>query len=152
MGAIYHCLDEADIERIMGSPWSMVASDGTVMAFGEGVPHPRSYGTFPRVLGHYVRERGVLSLEEAVRKMTSFPAQRVGLNERGVLRTGMIADLVIFDPETVLDRATYARPHQYPVGIETVIVNGRLVVNEGEMTAERPGRVLRGAAFRRTTD
>ena len=88
VGAIYHCLDETDVKRIMAFPWSMVASDGTVMPFGEGVPHPRSYGTFPRVLGHYVREQGVLSLEEAVRKMTSFPAQRAGLNERGVLRDG----------------------------------------------------------------
>lgn len=148
VSAIYHCLDEADVERIMASPWSMVASDGTVIPFGEGVPHPRSYGTFPRVLGRYVRERGVLGLEDAVRKMTSFPAQRVGLAGRGALREGMYADLVIFDPETVIDRATFEKPHQYPDGIEAVIVNGRVVFENGSLTAERPGRVLRGAAYR----
>jgi N-acyl-D-aspartate/D-glutamate deacylase len=121
----------------------MHASDGTVLTFGDGVPHPRSYGTFPRVLGHYVRELGVIGLEEAVRKMTSLPAQRAGLADRGLIRPGAVADLVIFDPERVLDVATFVKPHQYPVGIERVIVGGRTVFDGKSMTGERPGRVLR---------
>ena len=105
---------------------------------------PRSYGTFQRVLGVYVRERGVLTLEDAVRKMTSLPAQRAGLVHRGVLRPGLAADLLIFNPAAVRDRATFLEPHQYPEGIETVIVNGEIVLHQGSLTGRRPGRVLRG--------
>ncbi|HLA38589.1 MAG TPA: D-aminoacylase [Candidatus Glassbacteria bacterium] len=140
---IYHCLQEEDVERIIRYPAAMVASDGTVLAFGDGVPHPRSYGTFPRVLGIYVREKGVIGLEEAVRKMTSLPAQRAGLYRRGILRPGAFADLVLFDPATVADRATFLQPHQYPAGIEKVIVNGRLVFDGRALTEQRPGRVIR---------
>ncbi len=104
--------------------------------------HPRSYGTFPRVLGKYVREEGVLTLEEAVRKMSGLPAERFGLADRGVIREGAWADLVLFDANTVIDRATFGDPHQYPAGIPYVIVNGQVVIDGGEHTGALPGRVL----------
>ncbi|NIR78963.1 MAG: amidohydrolase family protein, partial [Gemmatimonadetes bacterium] len=104
---------EDDVEAIMAHPWTMIGSDGRLVALGDGHPHPRWYGTFPRVLGHYARERGVLELEEAVRKMTALPAERIGLRERGQLRAGWYADVVVFDPERVIDRATFEEPHQY---------------------------------------
>ncbi len=140
---VYHCLNEEDIIRIMQHPAVMHASDGTVMKFGDGVPHPRSYGTFPRVLGHYVRKLGVITLEDAIRKMTSLPAQRAGLMDRGIIRPGAVADLTLFDPERVIDKATFVKPHQYPVGIERVIVGGITVFDGSKMTGERPGRVIR---------
>ena len=143
VSCIYHVLDEVDVERIMRHPCTMIASDGTVLPFGSGVPHPRSYGTFPRVLGEYVRERGVLTLEDAIRKMTSLPAQRASLVDRGVIRPGMAADLVVFDPAAVKDRATFLNPHQYPEGIETVIVNGEIVLEVGRLADRRPGKVIR---------
>ena len=141
--AIYHALDEADLERIMRHPQTMIASDGRLTRPGQGHPHPRWYGTFPRVLGRYVREEGVLSLEEAIRKMTSMPASAIGLTDRGVIAEGMAADLVVFDPETVLDRATFEDPHQYPEGIDFVVVNGTVTLEEGRYLDERPGLVLR---------
>ncbi|HSP17351.1 MAG TPA: D-aminoacylase [Thermoanaerobaculia bacterium] len=140
---IFHAMSEDDVIRILRHPATMIASDGEVPVFGKNSPHPRSYGTFVRVLGVYVREKQVLTLEDAVRKMTSLPAGRVGLRDRGLLRPGMKADLVIFDPATVADRATYANPHQYAVGVSHVVVNGVLVVDEGKVTGARPGRVLR---------
>lgn len=140
---VYHVMDEGDVERIMAHPWTAIASDGSLQRPGNGVPHPRAYGTFPRVLGHYVRERGVLSLPEAVRKMTALPAKRLGLTDRGRIAEGLVADLTIFDPATVRDRATFTAPHQYPEGIPYVIVNGVPVVDRGAFTAARPGRVLR---------
>ncbi len=141
--AIYHVLDEADVERIMKHPWTAIGSDGRLTQPGEGHPHPRWYGTFPRVLGQYVRERGVLTLEDAVRKMTSLPADRMGLTDRGRLVEGAWADIAVFDSATVIDRATFEAPHQYPAGIPFVIVNGAVVVNADAFTAARPGRVLR---------
>lgn len=141
---VYHAMSEQDLERVMRHPATMIASDGWVQIFGEGVPHPRSYGTFPRVLGVYVRERGVITLEDAVRKMTSFPAQRLRLNDRGILRPGLKADLTIFDPARVRDMATFEQPHQYAEGISSVIVNGQLVFDGKMMTSARPGQVLRG--------
>jgi N-acyl-D-amino-acid deacylase len=141
--AIYHVLDEGDVERILRHPWTAVASDGRLNRLGDGHPHPRAYGTFPRVLGHYVRTQRVLPLEEAVRKMTSLPAMRLGLRTRGRVAEGMHADLVVFDPATVSDRATFEAPHQYPVGIDHVIVNGTPVVDAGRFTDARAGRVLR---------
>jgi N-acyl-D-amino-acid deacylase len=148
ISCVYHNMDEADVERILRHPACMVGSDGTVLEYGAGVPHPRSYGTFSRILGVYVREKKVLSLEEAVRKMTSLPAQRMNLHDRGLLRPGMMADLVIFDPDRIIDRATFTDPHQYPDGIEYVFVNGKMVVERGAMTKERPGRALRGPGVR----
>lgn len=144
--AIYHAISEKDIERIMRYPNTMIASDGGIMAMGKDVPHPRNYGTFARVLGVYVRERGVLTLEDAVRKMTSLPANRMGLRDRGLIREGMIADLVLFDPATVADKATFLDPHQYAVGVTHVWVNGIAVLADGSMTGNRPGRVLYGPA------
>jgi dihydroorotase/N-acyl-D-amino-acid deacylase len=144
--AIYHAIDEPDVVRIMQSPYSMVASDGEIPVFGQASPHPRSYGTFARVLGVYVREKHVLSLEEAVRKMSGYPAQRLKLWDRGIVRPGMKADLIVFDPATVADRARYDKPHQYSVGVRDVIVNGKFALRENTVTAERPGRVLYGPA------
>lgn len=141
--AIYHALDEGDVEAILAHPFTAVASDGRLTQPGEGHPHPRWYGTFPRVLSRYVRERGVLDLEEAVRKMTSLPADRLGLPERGRIAPGAFADLVVFDPETVEDRATFQDPHQYPAGIPWVVVNGVVTVDDGTFVDVRPGRVLR---------
>jgi dihydroorotase/N-acyl-D-amino-acid deacylase len=144
---VFHAMSEEDVERILASPLTMVASDGEIPVFGRGAPHPRSYGTFARVLGVYVREKGLLTLEEAVRKMTSFPAARLGLLDRGLVRPGMKADLVVFDPATIRDRATFEEPHQYAEGVSLVVVNGEIVLDGERMTGARPGRVLRGPAF-----
>ena len=146
--AIYHAMDEADVERIMRHPVTAIGSDGGVSVFGQSVPHPREYGTFARVLGRYVREREVLTLEEAVRKMSGATAQRLGLQDRGVLREGLFADIAVFDPATIQDRATFAEPHQYAEGVEYVLVNGTLVVDGGRHTGARPGRVLHGPGQR----
>ena len=143
-------LSEQDIERIIKHPATMIASDGNipgpVLDIVSGVPHPRAFGTFPRVLGHYVRERKMLGLNEALHKMTALPARRLGLADRGSLREGMKADLVVFDPERVRDTSTLDEPKQYPEGIPIVIVNGEIVFDNGAMTAARPGRVLYGRA------
>lgn len=147
--AIYHAIDEADVERIMRHPQTMIASDGGIPVFGVDVPHPRSYGTFARVLGRYVRERGAITLEDAVRKMTSLPANRMGLTDRGLIRPGMTADLVLFDPATIADRATFLEPHQYATGVFYVWVNGTAVLADGNMTGKLPGRVLYGPARQR---
>jgi N-acyl-D-amino-acid deacylase len=145
--AIFHAISEEDVERILAAPFTMVASDGEIPAFGQGAPHPRSYGTFARVLAVYVREQRLLTLEDAIRKMTSLPAARLGLADRGLLRPGMKADLVVLDPATVRDRASYEKPHQYAEGVSLVLVNGEPVLDGDRMTGARPGRVLRGPAF-----
>jgi len=147
-GGIFHAIGEEDLLRIMRHPASMIASDGGVIVFGEARPHPRSYGTFARVLSEYVRERGTLTLEEAVRKMSAFPAQRMGLHDRGVIRPGMAADLAVFDAARVRDPATFAEPHQYAEGFSLVVVNGEIVLENGRVTDARPGRVLYGPARR----
>ena len=141
---IFHAIDETDLERILRHPATMIASDGEVPIFGRASPHPRSYGTFARVLAVYVRERNTLTLADAVRRMSAFPAQRLGLHDRGVLRPGMKADLVIFEPDRVRDTATFERPHQYAEGFTIVITNGTIVYRDGQMTAARPGVVLYG--------
>ncbi len=142
-------LDEADLRRALTHPHVMVGSDGSALAvdgqLATGKPHPRSYGTFPRVLGRYARDERVLSLEAAVFKMTGLPARRLGLRDRGVLAVGAKADVVVFDAATVADRATYEDPHRYAAGIGHVLVNGRVVVADGEHTGALPGRVLRPA-------
>lgn len=143
---IFHAIDEKDLERIIACPLTMIASDGEVPIFGKASPHPRSYGTFARVLAVYVRDKGLLTLEEGVRKMTSLPAWRLGLGDRGVIRPGMKADIAVFDPAKVRDKATYDNPHQYAEGFAHVIVNGRVIFENGAMTAERPGKVLYGSA------
>ena len=139
----FHAYDEPDVERLMQSPFGMIGSDGSLTRLGDGAPHPRAFGTYPRVLGRYVRERRILSLEDAVRKMTSFPAARLGLGDRGLLRPGMAADITVFDPATVTDRSTFTDPHHYSEGIRFVLVNGVLVVDKGTLTGARPGQVLR---------
>lgn len=144
--AIFHAIDEDDLVRIMRDPNSMVGSDGEVIRFGVAAPHPRGYGTFVRVLGHYVRELKILTLQDAVRKMTSFPAQRLGLFDRGLVRPGMKADLVLFDESLIGDRATFENPHQYAVGVRWVLVGGEVVFDGRAMTAARPGRILKGPA------
>jgi N-acyl-D-amino-acid deacylase len=116
-----------------------------------GNPHPRFYGTFPRILGKYVREEKLLTLEEAVRKMTSLAASRMGLLDRGVLREGMAADIVVFDPDTIIDKATFEKSHQYSVGISEVVVNGSTVIRGGEHTGAKPGKALRGPGYKRPT-
>jgi N-acyl-D-aspartate/D-glutamate deacylase len=137
----FNMLDE-DLIRILKSPFGMIGSDGSLVRYGEGLPHPRYYGTFPRVLGKYVREDSVLSLGDAIRKMTSAPANRLGLPDRGLIRESMIADITVFNPATVKDKATFEKPHQYPEGIDTVIVNGQLAVSGGEWTGISAGKVL----------
>ena len=144
--AIYHAMSEEDLRRIMSHEQAMVCTDGDPVAYGRGHPHPRSYGAFPRVLGRYVREEGVLELEEAVRKMTSLAADQIGQTERGRVAEGTYADLTVFDPDRVADRATFTDPHRYSVGIVHVVVNGVPVVADASMTGRRPGRVLTGPA------
>jgi N-acyl-D-amino-acid deacylase len=143
---VFHAIGEEDLVRILRHPATMIGSDGEVPIFGRDMPHPRSYGTFARVLGVYVREKKVITLEDAVRKMTSFPAQRLSLPDRGVIRPGLRADLVLFDPARIRDVATFERPHQYAEGVSLVIVNGQVIYENGAMTAARPGRVLLGPA------
>ena len=140
---IYHVIDEADVKRIMAHPMTMIASDGRLNRLGDAMPHPRAYGTFPRVLGRYVRDEHVLTLEQAVRKMTGMPAARLGLTDRGCLREGCAADVAIFNPMTVRDVATFTDPHHYPEGIPYVIANGVPVVDNGTFTRARPGKVLK---------
>jgi N-acyl-D-amino-acid deacylase len=143
---VWHGMDEGDVRTVLAHPLVAVASDGwTVDPALGGVPHPRSYGTFVRVLGRYAGSGGVLSLEAAVRKMTGLPARRLGLADRGTIATGMAADLVVFDPERVIDRATYERPHAFCDGVHHVVVNGQMVIDDGEDTGAPAGRVLRHA-------
>ena len=139
--------DEKDMNLAMQQPWCSIGSDGSAFAtegpLQRGNPHPRNFGTFPRVLGVYVRDRGVLKLEDAVRKMTSLNAAKVGLRDRGLLRPGDFADVTIFDPATVIDKSTYTAPFAYNDGIEFVIVNGQVVLDRGKHTDAMPGRALR---------
>lgn len=147
VGMVRFGMNEEDVRTVMRHPWVMVASDGSALApygrLARGKPHPRNYGTFARVLGRYVREQGVLRLETAICKMTGLPAWRLRLWDRGLLRPGCHADLVLFDPERVGDRATFADPHRYPDGIDMVVVNGTVTVEGGHHTGARAGRVLR---------
>jgi N-acyl-D-amino-acid deacylase len=143
---VYHGMNEDDVQRIMREPFTMIASDSGVREVDESVPHPRGYGNNARVLGHYVRELRLLSLEDAIRKMTSLPAQTFGFRDRGMLREGFAADLVVFDEKMVGDRATFEKPHQYPVGMTYVVVNGQVVFGDG-MTGARPGVSLRGPGY-----
>jgi len=145
---IYHYINEDDIKTIMRSPYVAVVTDGHVCEYGKDSPHPRSYGTFARVLGRYVREEQVITLEEAVRKMTSLPADRLGLTDRGVLKAGNWADITIFSEERVADTATFFEPHQYAAGIDYVIVNGEVTVEKGAHTGAAGGQILYGPAKR----
>src|SRR3989475_4597314 len=141
---IFHAINEQDLERILRHPATMIGSDGEIPTFGKAAPHPRSYGTFARVLAVYVSERNIITLEDAGRKMKGFPAQRLGLLDRGLLRPGMKADVTVFDPARVRDTATFDKPHQYAEGFSYVVVNGDIVFDGKAMTSARPGRVLYG--------
>jgi N-acyl-D-aspartate/D-glutamate deacylase len=145
-GTIYHAMDEADVRRIMQHPMTMIASDGRLSRPGEGHPHPRAYGTFPRVLGFYTREEKVLNLPTAIYKMTGLSAQSLGLSDRGLIEEGMKADLCLFDPKTIRDKSTFIDPHQYPEGILYVLVNGQFAVKEGEFLNKGFGKVIRKQA------
>ncbi len=140
---VFHSMGETDVDRIMKYPNTAVASDGGVREFGVGMPHPRSFGTNARVLAEYVRRRKVLTLEDAIRRMTSLPARTFAFRDRGVIREGAAADLLLFDPERVQDKSTYQNPHQYTEGFDYVLVNGVLMVDGGRLTEARGGRVLR---------
>ena len=141
---IYHRMFEADVEQILKYPNTMIASDAGVIKFGENVPHPRGYGSNARVLGRYVRERKILTWEDAIRRMTSLPAQRFGLTNRGLVQEGLAADLVVFDPTTVGDAATYALPHAYSKGFTFVLVIGIAVIENGKHNGKRSGQILLG--------
>jgi N-acyl-D-amino-acid deacylase len=141
---IFHAINEDDLLKILKDPNTMIGSDGEVIRFGVAAPHPRGYGTFVRVLGRYVRDLKVLTLQDAVRKMTSFPAQRLGLFDRGLVRPGMIADLVLFDDKEIADKATFENTHQYAVGVKAVLVSGEVIFDGKAMTAARPGKILKG--------
>ena len=138
--AVMFVMDEGDVQRVLQHPHCMIGSDGLPSPTGK--PHPRLYGTFPRVLGRYVRDEGLLSLEEGVRRMTSLPAQTFGLAERGEVREGYWADLVVFDPDAIADTGTYEDPRQYPLGISHVLVNGQLVVEDAKPKHVPAGQVL----------
>lgn len=139
---VYHYMSTDDVDTILRYPNAAIASDGGVITPGRGHPHPRSYGTNARVLADYVRERGVLTLEDAIRRMTSLPARTFGFQDRGIVRPGFVADLVLFDPERVVDKATFTDPHNYSEGFDTVIVNGVSVVSDGQLTDRRPGAFI----------
>ncbi len=141
--AIYHTIDDSpdgDADRVMRHPQTCIASDGYVFPFGQGSPHPRSYGTYPRVFARYVRQRPVLSLEQAVHKMTALPAARLGMTDRGLIKPGYWADLVLFDPEKIADQATFLEPHQYSIGVQHVLIRGTFALRDGKLTGLRPGR------------
>lgn len=140
---VYHKMDEPDVQNIMREPFTMIASDSGVRTQGEGTPHPRGYGNNVRVLGRYVRELKLITLEDAIRKMTSLPAQTFNLRDRGLIKEGFAADLVIFDEKTIADKATFDNPHQFPIGISYVFVNGGLAFSNGQMSKERHGTALR---------
>lgn len=144
---IYHIMAETDVETILRYPNTMIASDAGVHKPGIGMPHPRAYGTNARVLSRYVRERHIIHLEEAIRRMTSLPAQRFRLTDRGLLRPGYAADIVLFDDRTVSDQATYDQPHAYTKGISWVLVNGTAVVENSQHTGQRPGQLLMGPGY-----
>lgn len=147
-GMVYRTMSEEDVKNIMREPFTMIASDSSVRDFNVGRPHPRGYGNNARVLGHYVREMKLITLEDAIRKMTSLPAQSFGLRDRGMIREGFAADLVIFDEKLVADKATFDNPHQYAVGFSNVIVNGRSVFDGSKMTGNMTGQAIRGAGYK----
>ena len=153
VGTIYFLMSEANVRRQVRLPWVSFGSDAASQAT-EGVflnsnPHPRAYGNFARLLGRYVRDEGLVPLEEAVRRLSSQPAANLGITDRGALRSGHYADIAVFDPATIADRATFAEPHQYAVGMRHVFVNGEQVLADGEHTGATPGRAVRGPGWRR---
>lgn len=151
INGIFHTMSEDDVRLVMKQPWVAIASDGSAINLeAPGVPHPRNYSTNVRALGHYVRGQNVLALEDAVRKMTSLPAQILGLRDRGQIREGFFADLVVFDPARVGETNSFERPKSYATGVAFVLVNGVIVIDRGEHTGARPGRILYGNGYKRT--
>jgi N-acyl-D-aspartate/D-glutamate deacylase len=152
VSTVYEHHTEKDMNLALVQPWCSIGSDGSALAtdgpLRRGNPHPRNFGTFPRVLGVYVRERGLLRLEDAVRKMTSLSAAKIGIRDRGLLQSGLFADITIFDEKRIIDRSTYEEPFQYAEGIDYVVVNGQLVIDSGKHTGVRSGRALRHATNR----
>ena len=140
MAMIMFTMAEEDVRTVMRHPATMIGTDGI---WSHGKPHPRIYGSYPRILGMYVRQERLLSLEEAVRKMTSFPAQKFGLWKKGIVREGMDADVIIFDPDTIAERSTFQDPHQYPAGLPYVILNGQVVVDQDRYTGKLAGQVVK---------
>ena len=145
--AVFHAISEQDVINIMKHPLAAIGSDGPISIFNQGAPHPRTYGTFARVLGKYVRDDQIISLEEAIRKMTSLTATTLNIRNRGLLKKGFYADITIFNSNTIIDHATFDNPHQYATGVHYVLVNGEIVVSEGVHTGRRPGKVLRGPGY-----
>jgi N-acyl-D-amino-acid deacylase len=143
-GMVFHGMSEDDVRYIMQCPFNMFASDASIRVYGEGVPHPRGYGTNARVLGKYTREEKIISLEEGIRRMTSLPAQKFHFKDRGLLHEGYAADIVMFDATTVNDLSTYEKPHQYSTGFKYVLVNGKITLDNGEHNGIRNGIVLYG--------
>ena len=146
--AVFHAISDEDVKNIMQHPRASIASDGPMMVFGVGKPHPRSYGTYPRVLGKYVREQNIISLPEAIRKMTSLPAKVLSIEERGLIKEGYFADIVVFNEKTISDNATFQNPHQYSNGVEYVLINGVIVIKDGKHTGAKPGKVLHGPGYK----
>jgi N-acyl-D-amino-acid deacylase len=144
---VFHGMNEADVENILKYSLTMVASDSGIRQFGSGVPHPRGYGSNARVLGYYVREKHLITLQDAIRKMTSLPAQKFQINGRGILQPGMFADIVIFDAKTVKDESTFEHPHAYSTGFKYVLVNGKVTVDNFKHNGTRNGAILRGPGY-----
>jgi N-acyl-D-aspartate/D-glutamate deacylase len=147
VGAIFHSISEENLRRFLREPWIMIGTDSSSRSFNgptrKGKPHPRGFGSMPRFLGYYVRDKGLLSLEEAIKRLTYLPAKTFGLKERGIIKNGAFADIVIFDPERIVDRADFSNPFLKPDGIRYVFVNGLPAIREGEPTGIRNGAILR---------
>jgi len=144
---VYHSMNEDDVRYFIKYPFNMIGADGGVVVYGRGMPHPRAYGTNARVLAKYVRDENLVSLEEMIRRMTSLAAQKFKLKDRGLLKEGMAADIVIFDLNEVMDKATFEQPHQYSAGFHYVLVNGQLVIEQGKHNGIKSGLTLKGPAF-----
>jgi dihydroorotase/N-acyl-D-amino-acid deacylase len=144
---IFHAMSQEDVNRIMQHPYTAIASDGRLNALGDGHPHPRAYGTFVRVLDKYVKQDSVLSMAEAIRKMTTLPAERMGLSDRGKIAEGYRADLTIFDPQKIREVATFTDPHHYPEGIVHVLVSGEWAIRDGDLVNGKAGKVLKGPGY-----
>lgn len=143
---IFYAMSEQDIDHFLQHPNTMIDSDGDLLNFGEGHPHPRCYGAFPKVLGHFVRDKKIINLEAAIKKMTLLPAEKISLTNRGRIQEGAFADLVIFDFATIKDNSTYTDPHHFPSGIQYVLINGELVLEQEQLTGKMPGKWLKRGA------
>jgi len=144
---VYHSMNEDDVRYFMKYPFNMIGADGGIIVYGRGMPHPRAYGTNARTLARYVREEKLVSLEEMIRRMTSLAAQKFQLKDRGLLREGWAADIVIFDLDEISDKATFEQPHQFSAGFHYVLVNGQLEIENGKQNEVRSGMTLKGPGY-----